>query len=246
MNCTDLARATAWPCSPLPDGQGFVVAPPVEFWDGTVVPLFVLPYGPQTLITDDGGLVHHLQVSGFSLAGDARRMRGLKRAIRSTGADFDDSIMVTCAPDKTRAGLQRGLAALFAARAWEREFTGRALDAREILVEAELYLKVTRRGEEIRRDVSMRGVSGREQTFPLAVGDTLYDAVTTHPVSSAAMAKKLLDVRSLPSQAEREIILVLDDAGDEARAKQDTSLFSQLAHVQRLSALREAAAAIAH
>jgi hypothetical protein len=242
MNCTDLARATAWPCSPLPDAQGFVVAPPVEFWDGTVVPLFVLPYGPQTLITDDGGLVHHLQVSGFRIAGDARRMNGLRRAIRAAGADFDDSILVSCAPDQTRVGLQKGLAALFAARAWEREFTGRALDAKEIMAEAELYLKATRPSEDVRHDVPMRGVSGREQLFPLAVGDTLYDAVTTHPVSSAAMVKKLLDVRSLPSQSEREIILVMDDGGDEARARQDTSLFSQLAHVERLSALREAAA----
>lgn len=245
MNCLTIAESTAWPCAPVHGhDDAYMVTPPVQFWDGSIVPLYVFGHGSQVHITDDGGLLQHLEVSGFELSQQPRRRTGLRRAVEEAGVTFSDELAVVCPADRLSHGLQKALAGLYAARFWEHEHAGRPVDSGELMAEAEQYLRIIKSAAVFRKDVALRGITGRTLVFPLGVDEALYDAMSTHPVSSAAMTKKLFDARSVRDQADTDIRLVVDDRGDMERVKQDMSLLSQLAHVERMTALRSEALAL--
>lgn len=241
MDCSHATATTAWPCSTRRTANGqevLVVAPPVSFWDGSIVPLYVLEYGENAHITDDGGLLQHLESSGFRLTDDTRRQIGLRRALEKVGAYFTNELTVVCRRDNLRSGFNTALAALFAARHWEDENAGRLTDARLLMSETESYLRILSPAAAVKHDVELVGISGRKQVFPLALDQEIYEAVSPHPVSSAAMTKKLFDVRSVREQRDVPITIVLDDRGEAERVRQDTSLLSQLAHIERFTQIR--------
>jgi hypothetical protein len=244
MDCNLISKLTAWPCRLIEGSRGetgLVLIPPVTFWDGSVIPAYVFQRGDSFEITDDGTLVEHLDTSGFKVSRDKRRRKGLEESLAKWGVSFDGELQVLCKPEEMAYGLQRFAAALFSAATWESENAGKAIDANLLISEVEIYLRAIQPDAAISHDGKLKGLSGRVQAFPLRVGATYYDAVGTHPSASAAMVKRLLDVRLSRENQGLPITVVIEDRSDPARAKADTQIYSQLAHVTRLSELREEA-----
>ena len=238
MNCADFQSLTAWPCRQVKGALGedvTVLAPPVPFWDGTVIPAYVFDRGGQFEVTDDGALLHHLNASGYQLA-EKRRRRGLENAVAEWSVQLDNDLVLYCPKDQLAHGLQRFQCALFAAARWERENAGKANDDL-LMAEAEMYLLALNKGANVRRNVPLQGISSNIRSFPLALDATYYDAVGTHPASSASMVKKLFDVRSVRENSDVSITIIVNDA-DHDKASHDSQMYSQLAHVEKLSKLR--------
>jgi hypothetical protein len=238
MNCAEFQSLTAWPCRQVKGARGedvTVLAPPVPFWDGAVIPAYVFDRGNQFEITDDGALLHHLTASGYSL-GDKRRRRGLENAVSEWHVQLENDLVLYCHRDELAYGLQRFQGALFAAARWEYENAGKASDDL-LMAEAEMYLLALNPKAVVRRNVSLRGISSETRSFPLSLDATLYDAVGTHPASSASMVKKLFDVRNVRENKDTQITIIVNDI-DHERASHDSQMYSQLAHVERFSKLR--------
>lgn len=242
--CQHINELTAWPCRTVRGARGedvTMLAPPVSFWDGSVVPVYVFDRGEQIEITDDGGVLQHLDVSGFDLSSDKRRRKGLQKAVARWDASFDSELQMWCKPDVLTYGLQRYLAALFAVAHWESENSGKPIDNGLLIAEAEMYLRALNPGAIVKHDVALLGISGRTQNFPLHLNVTYYDSVGPHPASSSALVKKLFDVRSVPTNKDKEISIVVDDRGSEKQARADIQIFTQLAYVDRFSELERKA-----
>lgn len=244
MNCQNISQLTAWNCQTVKGARGediTMLAPPVSFWDGTIVPVYIIDRSPHIEITDDGGVLEHLDISGFKLGDDKRRRKGLQKAVSKWNASFESELQVWCKPEDLGYGLQRYLAALFSVAHWEAENAGKAVDTSILTAEAEMYLTALNPQAEVRHNIALTGLSGRVQRFPLALNQTLYDAVGSHPASSAAMVKKLFDVRNIRENKDVQITVVVDDRDTEheKQSKADIQLFSQLAHVNRFSQLEK-------
>lgn len=125
MNCQLLQEITAWPCRTVTGTNGesaFVVAPPVEFWDGSLVPMYVIDRGESIEITDDGLLLQHLDASGFAVSADVRRKKSLTNALAKWGVALDDELRIGCKPQDLRQAIYRFMGALFSAAHWERAY----------------------------------------------------------------------------------------------------------------------------
>jgi hypothetical protein len=244
MNCLDLKDSTTWPCQVAKGVHGesvIVLAPPVAFWDGSVVPVYVVDRGEQIEITDDGGVLEHLDVSGFAVSGDRRRRRGLEKAVAGWDVSLTDELQLWCKPGELRFGLQRFLGALFAVARWESENAGKLADSELLIAEAEMYLRALDPAASVAHDVELHGISGRQQSFPLRLGETFYEAVGAHHASSASVVKKLVDVRLDRHNKDIPITVIIEDRVNRDRAKADIQIFSQLAHVTRFSDLQSRA-----
>lgn len=241
MNCQTMNAATAWPCRSAVGANGedvVVVAPPVPMWDGSIVPVYVMSRGTHVEITDDGGVLEHLENSGFNLLADKRRRRGLDASVSRWGVAFSDEMQLICKPDEVTFGLQKFLGAMFAVVQWEADNSGKAIDGQLLIAEAEMYLRALNPSSSFAHDATLIGITTRQQVFPLKVDATYYEAVGTNPVNSAAVVKKIYDVRLVRENKDVPITVVVEDRQHAERAKADIQLFSQLAHVTRLSDLQ--------
>jgi hypothetical protein len=139
--CQRINELTAWPCRVVKGAHGedvTMLAPPVSFWDGSVIPVYILNHGSQIEITDDGGVLHHLDVSGFDISSDKRRQKGLQNAVQGWSANFDNELQVWCKPETLAHGLQSYLAAMFAIARWEMENAGKSVDDGLLIAEVTL------------------------------------------------------------------------------------------------------------
>lgn len=247
MNCETFQQLTAWPCRGARDAYGqeiTVLAPPVPFWDGSTIPVYVLDRGEQVELTDDGGVIHHLDSSGFDLGSDRRKRKGIERAVAKWNVVLDTELQILCSKKDLAFALQRYMCALFEVAHWEADNSGKAIDTGLLIAEAESYIRILQPNSKFDHDVKLFGISERPVTFPLKVDATYFDAMGPHPASSAAVVKRLFDVRSYRENKDTDITVIVEDRGDVDRVKSDIQIVTQLAHVSRLSHLRASALAI--
>lgn len=240
MDCQLLQEMTSWPCRTVDGADGesaLVLAPPVPFWDGSVVPMYLIDRRDYVEITDDGALLQHLDASGFAVSSDGRRKKGLANTLARWDVALDVELRLWCKPSELRHAMQRFMGALFSAAHWESENAGKTLDSNLLIAEAEMYLRAIYPLAAVMHDVELRGISGRRQSFPLKFDATYYDAVGVHPASSASMVKKLADVRFVHENEDAQITVIVEDRVNADRAKADIQIFTQLAHVTRFSEL---------
>lgn len=240
MKCEDLQLLTAWPCRKVKSTHGedvTLLAPPVRFFDGSAIPVYIFDRGNQIELTDDGTLLEHFEITGLKIGSHKKRRSGLERAIAQWDVTLSDEMQLWCKPDDLSYGLHRFLAALFEASRWESENIGRPLDDDAVIVEAEHHLRVLHPQSQFLHDVTLGGISSRALRFPLKVDETYYAGASSHHASSAAVVKKLFDVRAVVANRDVPITVVIEDS-DIERTKGDIQIISQLAHVDRLSDLR--------
>jgi hypothetical protein len=172
-----------------------------------------------------------------AVSADGRRKKSLTNALAKWGVALDDELRIGCKPQDLRQAIHRFMGALFSAAHWESENAGKALDSGLLIQEAELLLRAVYPSANVFHDVELRGISGRKQVFPLRFDSTYYDAVGSHPASSASVVKKLVDVRFVRDNTDTQITVIVEDRVNIDRAKADIQIFTQLAHVLRFSEL---------
>jgi hypothetical protein len=250
MNCQTINQLTAWACAKAQGAHGeeaSILVPPVRFAGGAVVPVYVLDRGGQIEITDDGGLLESLHVSGLKVSGDKRSCRGLEAALARWDVAMSNGEMHAWSkPESLGFSLQRYLGAMFAAAQWQFDNLGRSADDQPVMEEAELYLRALHPHSQVSRNAKLSAVSGAKQNFPLKVDEVFFDSMSLHPASTAATVKKLFDVRNVRANLEVKITVIVDDRQVDQRTKGDLNMVSILAHVQSFTALRNSAAKVLH
>ncbi len=242
INCLNISESTAWDCRVLDSIGTLELCPPVTFADGAIIPVYVIPAGEGSVeITDDGGFKEHLSRCGLKAALDSRRLRTLEKTVASWGVGFDNAISIVSRNESLSFAFQRYLGALFDAARWELEILNLPPDNTALVQELELYLLAINPTGYIEKDIPLRGISGKYRKFPIKLNGTLYDAVGTHPASSASMVKKLYDITAAPSNMDTKITVAVDDRKDADQAKSDIQIYSGLAHIEKMSNLQERA-----
>ena len=242
INCLNVSESTAWDCRVLDSRGTLELCPPVTFADGAIIPVYVIPAGEGSVeITDDGGFKEHLSRCGLKAALDSRRLGTLEKIVAKWGVGFDDALSIISENESLSFAFQRYLGALFDAARWELEILNLPPDNTALVQELELYLLAINPESYIERDIPLRGISGNYRKFPMKLNGVLYDAVGTHPASSASMVKKLYDVTAAPSNMDAKITVVVDDRKDAEQAKSDIQIYSGLAHVDKMSGLQQRA-----
>lgn len=242
IDCLNVAESTAWDCRVIDSRGTLELCPPVTFADGAIIPIYVIPVGETSVeITDDGGFKEHLARCGLRVALDSRRLATLERIIANWGVGFSDALSIVSTGDSLAFAFQRYLGALFDVARWELEILNLPPDNTALVQELELYLLALSPAGYVERDIPLRGISGRYRKFPVKLNGVLYDAVGTHPASSASMVKKLYDVTAAPSNMDAKITVVVDDRKDAEQASSDIQIYSGLAHVDKMSGLQKRA-----
>lgn len=247
IDCKNIAEATVWSCRIIESSDGGAateLSPPVTFWDGAVIPVYVIQRNSSVEITDDGGLIEHFESTGLAYALDGRRTKTIDKILAPWGVGMSSELHMVCNREALQHGLQQYLGAMFALARWEVELRNQPPDNSLLIAEAEMYLAALNPNFEIYHDIRVSSISGRGQDFPLRIDDTLYDAVGIHHASSAAMVKKLVDVRGLRDNKSIAITVVVDDRADHERAGADIQLYSQFAHIDKMSALQKRASGV--
>ena len=138
-----------------------MLVPPVRFADGSVVPVYVFDRGGQIEITDDGGVLENLHVSGLKVGGDKRRSRGVEAAIARWDVGLSNGeIHAWSKPEALGFSLQRYLGAMFAVAQWQFDNLGKTADEQPVMDEAELYLRALHPHSQISRNAKLPGVFG--------------------------------------------------------------------------------------
>lgn len=245
MKCETFAASLGHHCAPLPGG-GIVVTTPFTMPNGTSIPVYIEPIaGDQYRLWDAGELLFEAIVSGAHLP-DRRRLRGLAAPLQQLGAKITESgaLELFAPADALAQGFACFIEAALEVARWNERILFEPADHDDLVDEVHQLLTAVRPKENIERGVTVEGLSRRPLSFDFRQGAMLVDCIAGTANASAFEVRKLLDLRSLSAHAETEVLVIVDDRLDPAKAGQEMTIVSRLATAQGFSALLRSAGAI--
>jgi hypothetical protein len=242
MNCTELFESMGFRCRHLTQSSGEVVhciSTPFEHFDGDGVHVFAEEIGPTVRIFDAGDTMFHIAGSGIKFR-DNRSIVPLRKMVRDAGAELseDGEISALAASANVQAAFRSVITAILGLAGWESENAGMTADTTTLAAEVEMYLRQWKPGKDLLRDQPMSGISGRSHEFHFLLDGELIDVVSSRPQSTASEVRKLVDVRGITVNSSVDIRVIIDDRGNEERARQEALILSRFADVWMLSSLQ--------
>jgi hypothetical protein len=243
MSCAELFKSIGMKCRTLPSAEGkpiHCISTPFQYFDGDAIHLYAEELGSLTRFFDSGDTLFHVSGSGIKFK-DKRSLKPIQRLVEEVGAQLsEDGEISALAPTKDgRDGFRKLITAVLNVAGWEAENAGIAADATTLAGEVEIYLREWKPGHALLYEQPLSGISGRSHTFAFLVDGELIDVVSSIPQSTAAVVRKLADVRGIPSQGDTPIRIIIDDRINPKRAEQEAMILSRFADVWPLTALRD-------
>lgn len=245
MNCEGFADLLGYHCASL-EGGGVVLTTPFTMPSGTSIPVYIEPIAnTQYRLWDAGELLYEAIVSGARIP-DRRRLRGLSSALQQLGATIseDGSIEIVIPQKELPNGFARFIEAALEVARWNERVVSEPSDHEDFLDEVHQLLIATRPNKVVERNVSLEGFSRRPLVFDFRQNGRLIDCISGTPRASAFEVRKLLDLRSLSAYADTDVLVVVEDRVDPAKAAQEMVLISRLANTQSFSDLRRVAGSV--
>lgn len=244
MNCSDWPATLGYHCAAL-GGDTVVITTPHRLATGQSVPVVVEPYSSTHARLSDGGeLLFWALSNGIDLK-DGRRLKGVSAEVRSFGAELSiegELSMVTPRADLPRAFASFVQATLRLVEWHDRLYVGGEDEVTLVDRVGEILL-ATNPNARLERDPEVMGLSRLSWTFAFRQADTLIDCIGPSAQSSAAEVRKLLDVRSSSPNLDAQILVIVDDRADPARAKREIAIVSRLADAVPFTAFASGAPA---
>lgn len=242
MDCTKLFENMGFRCRHLAQPGGEVVhciSTPFEYFDGDGVHVFAEEIGPTVRIFDAGDAMFHIAGSGIKFR-NSRSIAPLRKMVREAGAELseDGEISALAASANAQSAFRNVMTAILGVAGWEAENAGMTADTTSLAGEVEMYLRQWKPGKDLLRDQPMSGISGRSHDFNFLLDGELIDVVSSRPQSTASEVRKLADVRGISVNASVDIRVIIDDRGNEDRARQEALILSRFADVWMLSSLQ--------
>lgn len=245
MICSQLTSLLGLECSPIDeDGTIALIECPFSFDDGDALPIFVQQTNGQIRFFDDGGVLLHFAGRGIAL-GDKRRSKFIRNAAEPFGANLseDGNVEVWSSESDAPSAFANFLSTLLSIVAWEREQRGTNSDLALLVEEVAMCLRAWKPDADMIRDPDFQGISG--QIYKL---DFLFDgqgivATSAHPNAVSSVIKKLLDIRTLPSNASLKLLAIIDDRKDQDAAKRDSLVIQSVSEVMPFTTLEQHALA---
>lgn len=243
MNCEQLQQLVGMRCSQI--GEAVEVRTPFTFTDGDSLELFAQTFGSQVLFFDDGFTLQHLHDAGIRIASNKRRWAPLREIASNYGVTLsEDGVFETlCSLDNPSQGFARMISTLLGIAAWEREQAGVSMDADWFVQEVAFYLQAWKPQAHIVKNPKIKGFSGRSISFDFEFEGQFIDAVAPHSASTGAELRKIVDLTSTSTYADKEVMVIVDDRFNPDLAKQEMGIISRVAKTWGMSSLVAASGA---
>ena len=242
MNCDQFANLIGMRCEPQPTRDGspcVAVVTPFNFFDGDGLSIFAFGTGDKVLLSDEGQTLSWLHGLGHRGLDDRRVWKPLRSALGHYGVTLDDdgTIEILAPLNRAPAAFAHLVSGLLAIDAWARDAAN--VPAPLLLKEeAALHLRAWRPGVPVEIDPApILGMSGAAHTFALQQGSEFIDVIGPSQASSAAEARKLLDIRSSARNAALDIRVIVDDRRHPERAGTEIAILGRLARAWPMSRL---------
>lgn len=243
MLCDRLPQLIGLGCTVM-DAEGTLalIESPFRFTDGDSVTVFAEQVGDQVRFFDSGGTAWHLDGRGVSMR-DARRTRFLREIAERFDVNCSDDLEleVWATAGTAAQAYARLVSALLAVVEWERASDGTDLETAALLDEVATLLARTAPDEELARDVMLTGISKQQHRMDFRLGRQIVVAVRPHHLSVSSAIRRLLDVKNLPSNAQYEWRVILDDRTDPEGADKEGAVLGTVARVTMFRALQNLA-----
>lgn len=239
MICSVLSETIGFACSPLTeDGSVALITTPFQFEDGEPVPVFVERIGPQLRFFDDGGVLLHFLGRGVRLQ-DQRNLKFIKNLAEPEGVTLNTmgELEIFSPHENASRAFAKYIGTLLALMSWEREQNGVATDLSLLLDEVEQCLRVWKPDSTIVISPEYRGVSGYTYKLDFSVDGEAVIAISPHPNTVSATAKKLLDIRATTDNTGLQVLVVIDDRRDAETASREGRILDSVANVMMMSRL---------
>jgi Domain of unknown function DUF1828 len=237
MNCDSFESLIGMRCNPI--GDSVEVVTPFSFADGDGIDVFAQARGPQVHFFDDGFTLMHLHSVGIHLGSDKKRWKPLRTIAEVNGISLsDDGVFETLCPTSNAShGFACLVSTILGVASWEREQMGVAQDSAWFVDEVAMYLKAWKPGALIIDRPTVQGISGRSLKFNFQIANQYIDAIQPNGHSTGSELRKIVDLSSISSNLENEVLVVVDDRTSPKAAKQEISIIGRVAKAWPMTAL---------
>jgi hypothetical protein len=239
MICSKISEMIGFECHPLSDdGSVAMIDTPFAFSDGDEIPVFVEKVAGQVRFFDDGNVILHFRGRGVSLD-DNRQTRFLKNLAEPNGVRLNDmgELEIWTRAEDAPSAFAKYMSTMLAVCAWEVGQDGATTDTSLFLDEVTMCLRAWKPAAMIRDGKEFAGVSGHVYKMDLEFDGRAVLAIGTHPAAVSAAAKKLLDIGAATSNANIDILVVIDDRQDAELAKREGLVLESVANVLMMTRL---------
>lgn len=242
MNCSWLQHLVEYDCNPCTSLHGepaLDVRTPFTWIDGEPIGFFVIDQGDTVMISDNADTLFHFHALGMMSSGSRRQWQAVRHIAESRGASMSEQgeIFTVGAKDKAAVLIANFIAGLLAISEHERQTSGLDEHVSLFADEVETWLRAWKPNEILTKGVLLRGLSKREHTFDFRLGNRVVAAVQPNPAAIGGLMRKVGDALGGPDAGGLELLAVIDDREDPARAEEETQIVSSLIKAIPLSNL---------
>ncbi len=241
MNCAWLKEAAAFTCVPVTGihgEQAIEVSTPFTFADGTSIVFYVIEENKHTLISDNGESVAHLSSMGINVS--ANSIKSLAERVGVMGLSFGEHYDLRAIYPKSTSHNMLGqfVEGMLAVAQWEREHLRLTDKDRNLVEEAEFYLRTWKPNQKLEKRAKIKGQSKNIYTFDFLLDNEFIDIISPNHNATGAVMRKTADIQNSPYLENRSIRIIVDDSEDSARADVERAILGSLTTAMLFSQLQ--------
>jgi len=241
LNCAWASALTKYDCRPIKGLDGYAgleIGTPFSLPDGTAINLYLMPFGNQVLISDNGDTLMHLSGMGLDVW-QPMRLKGIRELAakhKVTLADEGDFRMLST---EANASLSFAVAisGLLAVSHWAAEQLNINVANHDLAAEAEPYIIARNPTANFVRHPKIKGASKTLHVFDFQQGNELIDVIAPHPASTGGVMRKVGDISNGPFGEGLQTLIIVDDRWDALRAESEMGILASLVRTQPFSQL---------
>lgn len=245
MNCSWLQSVIRYECNPCEsvNGEpGLDVRTPFAWIDGEPIGFFVIDQGETILISDNGDTIFHFHSLGMLSGG--KRSWGQIRSIASVRDVHlsDEGEMYSLGnKENAEALVSNFIATLMSIADYQRDNAGISENINRFADEVELLLREWKPTEPLERGYKLTGLSRKEHQFDFRLGNKIISAVQPNAAATGSLMRKFGDIKGGIDSSDLELLAIIDDRHDAAKAEEEIKIVSSLVRAVPFSNLKKAA-----
>lgn len=234
MICNNLLHMTGFACQPISEqGNLARISTPFCFADGDPVPVYVQSFANNVhRFFDDGQTLLHFIGRGMKFT-NGHKLRFLANIAQKHGAAMNDNgvLELFSKGDAPAESFAQYITCLIAIAHWEQEHQGHDANGAAFAQEvAHALLSLhPQSAHRFAAKPTYLGSSGKRHELDFKFEDKGYLAVKPNQQSAAPALYKLVDITNRQTNAEEQLVVVIDDRFDKTAAKNMKQVFRSIA-----------------
>lgn len=249
MSCTQIYELLGVMLTPLTDDGSIAwLSTPFNLPNGSKAPFYVERLGTHVRFFDDGCLYMYFGALGLESC-TTKNFKFLKDAAKERGGAFtkEGIVEVISRIDDAPNGFLAYLSIIQALSAWEVQHRHINHTAELFVEEVALHLRAWKGVDAISVDKRIRGITGAEYQFPLAIDGKPVLAIQPTKQQASSALHRLVDITTDPQNSGIRPMVIIDDRVNAKKAQAEAKILSAVSTVLPMSRLiSNAASALMH